>query len=313
MATCIDSINAGGFPILEPSTATPIHFSRSRNQIVGINIDNPVTIRFNFNLTPDQPTTHFRGTATLFAKDKDGNLFVLGVSTLSDYNASFVKDFPPGKYWLCLRSNDSVHGTVIGTFQGFSTTARFIPESYHGETLFIELKTERPTHPCDEAMYYKIIEGTLPPGINLTLLGRLNGILPVLDCLDDAQEYSPSFNWQYTDNCGLEHPWGRIWRFKVRVTLSGDSDGSGDEEWFCIRIHNQWDWDRDNFLKNFPFKKVGIVEVKTKPKELPKTMCIEPCPEEKEDKFAPPVPVVSDCPGCTDADVVTDKIGRAHV
>jgi hypothetical protein len=43
-------------------------------------------------------------------------------------------------------------------------------------------------------------------------------------------------NWQ---------PWGHQWRFKLKVWMAELPDVTS-EQWFCIRIHNNWSWDRDN-------------------------------------------------------------------
>lgn len=144
---------------------------------------------------------------------------------------------------------------------------------------------------CNKLLYYSLIDGKLPEGIQMTLTGDLYGILPNLDCTNDTDKLSPSQNW-YFDMNETWQPWGNQWRFKLRVWIA-DFPNVFKEDWFCIRIHNNWSWDRDNkppieyeeetieIIEKEPFPNLCCEEEEKeifKPKPLPVTMC--PCDEE---------------------------------
>lgn len=87
---------------------------------------------------------------------------------------------------------------------------------------------------------YKIIEGSLPDGLQMSSTGDITGVLP---SLDTVKNLSSSENWYYSVNNSW-HPWGHQWRFKVRAWVV-DSPNINIEQWFCIRVYNNWSWERD--------------------------------------------------------------------
>ncbi|ASD50353.1 hypothetical protein FDI24_gp073 [Acidovorax phage ACP17] len=302
MATCLQTLEGGTPPELFPGTITPFSINALTNQVFLIRSLAAQTAFFNFVFNPTGSTANISIVVTAF--QKVGGAYVdLGSVTFSDLVATFSKDFGVGEFYLCIRSNQGYTGTVVGNFTGFPSEARFAGTAFQGAAMAVELSTPRPPVACDEPIYYKIIEGSLPPGLDLTALGRIQGMLPNLDCLEDATSYSPAMNWSYEDNSGVMNPWGRVWRFKVRITL-GDMEDTASDQWFCVRVHNNWNFDRDNFLRMAPFKSVREIEVVETPKLL-KPVC-EPCPEEEVAAPFSPQAIEDPCPGCDHPDVVTD-------
>lgn len=304
MATCLQTIQAGGVEELFPSTLTPISFNSLANQVFLIRSPATQTVSFNFVFSPVTPVSSF--TITVTAYQKIGSAYIdIGSATFGDLIGFFSKDFSTGEFYLCIRSNTAFTGTVVGNFSGFATEARFRPSAFEGATATCTMANVVTPNPCDEPLYYEIIEGELPPGITMTTLGRVSGPLPNLDCLPDAHEYSPAMNWSYADSGGRMNPWGRTWRFKVRVSL-GNLPEVGVDEWFCLRVHNNWTFDRDNFLKNAPFKTVREIEIIEEGTKLPESVCFEPCETVIETPFTPQPITDPTCPVCDEADVITD-------
>lgn len=305
MATCIETIQAGGVPELFPNTVSPLDFGPLRNQVYMFRTTQPTQARFSLVFEPKQPVTVVNITVNAF--QKVGNSYVdLGGVSFNDLIGTFSKDFTVGTFYLCFRSNQTYGGTVTGRFSGFIPEARFQVEMGTGEAMSAELTVKRPPVACDEPLYFKVIEGSLPPGLFINSLGQIQGMLPNLDCLPDAQEFSPGMNLSYEDMDGVAHPWGRQWRFKLRVTMEGDSEAAGsfDEDWFCLRVHNNWDFDRDNFLKQAPFANTRMIEVIEEVKPL-EPVCFEPCDIVIDTPFQPEE-IDPPCPSCEEADMVTD-------
>ena len=305
MATCIQTIQGGGpFEELFPNTVSPFSINLLTNKVYSINVAAASQAVFAFAFNPVNPVTTISITVTTFRRDGT-TLTDLGSATFSDLIGGYSKDFSAGEYLLCIRSNQSYTATVIGQFSGFRPQTNFRLNFYDGNQLTGKMDDRRPPVACDEPLYYQLLDGELPPGIRMTGLGRLYGNLPNLDCLEDAETLSPAQNWSYFAPDGTAHPWGRVWRFKVRVSIA-EMEESSDTEWFCVRVHNNWDFDRDNFLRNAPFKVINTVTVIEEPKKLPGSFCMEPCVEPIDFGFQPQTIGGPECPVCDDADIVTD-------
>lgn len=305
MATCIETIQAGGIAELYPNTTMPLDFGPLKNQVYMFRSTQPQQGRFNLVFTPKQPTSMVNITVTAFQL-VGTNVVDLGGVAFNDLVGTFSKDFTVGTFYLCFRSNQSYGGSVTGRFAGFVPEARFEGDIYTGESMSAELSIKRKPQDCDEPLFYKMIEGQLPPGLFMNSLGQIQGQLPNLDCLPDAHEYSPGFNLSYMDSSGTSHPWGRQWRFKVRVSMEGTTEAAGAsaEDWFCLRVHNNWNFDRDNFLAQAPFANTRMIEVVEEVKPL-EPVCYEPCDLVKETVFEPEE-IDPPCPACDESDMVTD-------
>lgn len=278
MATCIESIGStpiGSIQELQPSTLTPFAVSTVMNKLFRFQTEANTTARFNINLTPQVGST-IRCSLSIYRMDGTTPVLI-GTVTLGDPNTIFSRDFPPAQYIICIRSVLGTYtGNIVSTYTNFPITQRFQPVMYHGQSMVVtELVVEAPANPCDEPIYFRILEGELPPGIDLTLNGMLEGQLPNLDCIDETADLPPSVNWLYMDTSGAYQPWGLRWKFKVRAYLA-NFPAIYIDEWFCIQIHNNWDFDRDNFLEQAPFDRVRTIEIIQEPTRLPENICCVP-------------------------------------
>lgn len=303
MASCLDTIALGGINALNPSVVTPLSFNLLSNQVFSINAQSSTTVQFNFVFNPVGNISTFNITVTLF-QVVGGAALSLGSVNFVDLIGNFSKDLDAGDYFVCIKSNQSFSGTLVALFSGFVPAGRFSPEMFHGTEMSVQMENIRIPSACSEPLYYEILEGVLPPGLLMTGLGRIYGVLPNLDCLPDREEFSPGQNWYYTDNAGMAQPWGRTWRFKVRVRLDGFDDVY-DDGWFCIRVHNNWSLDRDNFLKQAPFKQVREIDVIEEPAKLPDSYCIVPCVDIVQTPFVP-TPINGKCEPCESSEVIND-------
>ena len=136
---------------------------------------------------------------------------------------------------------------IIGTTMNFTPVKLLSANCYQGESLSVSIATKRRPKECSEALSYELIDGELPPGIRLAKDGSLIGVIEELDCLDDTM--SPSFNWYYENHDGVAQSWGRKWRFKAKVYIETQPD-IFTEEWFCIRVFNNWSVDQLSFTES---------------------------------------------------------------
>lgn len=311
MAVCVSNINsriAAGTTasIVEmfPNTITPVSFNVATNQLLRLEVPSFQSISFTLLLATALPSVN--ATLSVYKWNNDNSITDLGSVLIDDLVSTFSKDFSLGRFFVCIRTTGGPYtGTLTVAFTGYSASARISVEFGTGSSVSLIFDATRPPRPCSEPLFFEILDGSLPPGILMNGLGKLSGQLPNLDCIDDNVLLSPSQNWYYKDDTEATHPWGRQWRFKVRVLLAGFPDIFADD-WFCIRVHNNWSFDRDNFLAQVPFTRVETVEVLEPPEPLP-TMCFEPCEVAVPD-FVPTLLNSDSCPECVDSDLVTDIV-----
>lgn len=311
MATCSQSItNAIGsgtvnqIPELSPNTITPISFSTAANQLFILKLPIFQTIQFQLILTPSGSGSAIQVTVEIYQLNADNSTTSQGSITIGDLNSSFSKDLQAGTYFLCIRTIAGTYtGSILAAFTGYPTTSYFITQFLDGANASYQFDNTAPPRPCDQPLFFTQTDGSLPPGIVMNALGKLTGILPNLDCIDDTKDLSPSQNWYQQEFDGSYTPWGKQWRFKVRVYLQ-DFPDSYDEEWFCIRVVNNWSFDRDNFLSQMPFEHVRTIEIIEQPQPL-QTICFEPCEITTPEIFTP-TPLKDICAACADPNVETD-------
>lgn len=304
MATCLSSITTllagpgiGSLTIIHPSTLTPIVCSPSVNQLLLAQMDIQQTVTFNITLASSIPGAY---NVTLSIYKVVGSVVTSYASiTMTTNSVSFTQDFQPGNYIFCFHVNNtaSYTGTIIGSFVAIPVAALLFPIVLVGEKSSANLTVPSPPRICSQPMFYSMVGGELPPGVTLDELGFLRGTLPNLDCVEKDQygyDYSPSFNWFY-ERSGSSYPLGRQWRFKVRLTLASNTDVF-TENWFCIRIFNNWDFDRDNFKKQIPFTH-EVTTVIVDPQKVLEPPC-EDCPPDPKTKPFVPVKLESQCVPC---------------
>ncbi|QBP06399.1 hypothetical protein [Stenotrophomonas phage YB07] len=298
MATCLETINSTpipSIPVITPNTQMGFSINSFNNQLFLMQSALFQTAKFTVQLTTINPNM----TMTFYTQS-GGTWVPVSSVAINQTSTTFTADFPAGEYIVCLRTTSAFAqaGYFVGEFTGYSQVAVLQPRAYQGEySVGTFYEKPRPPVECKEALFYTITEGSMPPGLFMDNLGTITGILPNLDCLKDR--WSPAANWYYDENDGYAYPWGREWRFKVKVEVANYPE-SNAEDWFCIKIHNNWDFDLENFLRQAPFKKVHQVNVVTQSPGLDTSgMCI-PCKEPEQSPIYVPQPVRdTGCAACS--------------
>ena len=275
MATCNQSLAAmvsyAALDEIIPNTLTPFSVNGSTNKLFRLSCPTVQSVQFTFVIS----TLPANLSITFFTWNGSSAAPVGGISVTSA-NVTTLVDLQAGDYIVCVRSvsGNTQTGTLLGAFTGYAQQIRFVPSAHTGESASIVFADPpRPPQQCDEALYFEIIDGLLPPGLHMDALGVVRGTLPNLDCLMDRS--NPSINWFYEENDGSAWPWGREWRFQARVWVDGLKESSKDEEWFCIRIHNNWTFDQERFLALSEYENITAIRVFEPPAKL-KDVCL-PC------------------------------------
>lgn len=253
MPTCVQSIQTkidtgqlDSITELTANTLFPISINFSQKQLFLLNIIQQETAQFTINLVAATPPANIGVTVNIYQLLGGVTILLLGTVLITELIMTFQKDFTVGTYIICIGSSSTAYtGTFIGHFTGYQIYSKLTPRAYTGQALnSFDLEFSYVEKECDKLLYFSVIEGMLPEGLQMTLTGDIWGILPNLDCTEDTAELSPSQNWYFTINDTWQ-PWGHQWRFKMRVWIAELPDVIS-EQWFCIRIHNNWSWDRDN-------------------------------------------------------------------
>ncbi len=295
MATCIESIDnmgsIGALPEVFPNTINSFEVSVAKNALFRLQSPMFQTVAFTFNLSGNVWNSVF----TVYSWS-NGVATPIGSANIRSAIVSFTMDFPVGDYIICIRPGTAnpQSGTFVASFTGYSQVANLQLNFFDGANLDAIVSGPPPKpRECNEALFFEILEGELPPGLQMDFMGTITGLLPNLDCLEDSP--SPAVNWYFTDNDGTAWPWGRQWRFKVMVWVDGLKDTAYKEEWFCVKIHNNWTFDLDNFMEQSPFENVHNIRVVEAPKVL-EPECA-PCEQMRETQFIPQ-PVNEVCEPC---------------
>lgn len=157
-----------------------------------------------------------------------------------------ISNFPltlrSGKFIVRLTTASKVKIRINLGERGYTQVKTLAFDAHDGEYATSELivKRKRPPQICNEPLFYELIEGEMPPGLVLYQHdGLIKGVIGNMDCVEGD---SPSFNWFYTNHDGHNQSWARMFRFKLRISLLNDSK-IYDDQWFCIRVHNNWSYD----------------------------------------------------------------------
>lgn len=326
MADCtlsLQSIVAAGQVLtldrIDHNTLTPLAFSRATCKSYALFLPAFTVVDFTVQVSPT-PSDDFLFTIK-FYRVTGNTMAEVATTSSADQTAVFSKEFTQGTYIVCFQTSSftSFAGSVLAVFRGYQRYAVLDAPFSTGEAMFVEFDRSRPPKDCSAVLFFEIIEGTLPPGIRMTGLGQLLGTAPNLDCIADNALLPPSQNWSYLHNDGTFHPWGRQWRFKVKVSMEGLPDVNS-EEWFCVKVHNNWSIDRDNFLAQAPYniqledeivtpfvmpvmRPVVIVEQTWQPAEIPVL-----CEGDTRTRFEVERIDTSICPDCNGKTEVVEAI-----
>jgi hypothetical protein len=300
MPTCLQSIqskiSAGELDTitqLAPNTLTPINMTSSIKQLFLMEIVRQETVKFTLNLISNLQPTNVGVTVTFYQLTDDNDVILLGSVLITEMILDFQKDFTPGVYIICIGSNAFTYtGTFLGLFTGFPVYAKFKLTVYSGSALsFPNMTVPIPDRFCNKTLYFSILDGSLPPGLIMTELGNIYGVLPNMDCIEENANLSPSQNWYYGLD-GAWFPWGRQWRFLIK-TWVGVYPEANTTRWFCIRVHNNWSWDRDNFKPPFEYE---VVSVEDDEDIAPlDNLCCEPAKKPEPFVPVPALPVLCPC------------------
>lgn len=283
MATCLQAITAalttgiGSIPLL--TTGVNYNFTlTTAPRLYRMIVSNTDT--YNFHISLAQLTgTMLNVSFTIYEYDSLLNsVNVLAFSNITNSTETISISLDPKTYIICLKSNNGTYDCNFdATSEGFVVSKKFQFSFFGGSYCSAQLEAKHiNTYPCTKPLHFEIVEGELPDGIYMDTAGRLYGTIPEMDCVADNNELGPSFNW-YGTYLGEWHPIGRVYKFKVRVRFLEDT-GSYDEQWMCIKVHNNWDLDRktfednlDSFTKNFEFfnainEQITITETSTQTK-----------------------------------------------
>jgi len=264
MATCLQSINTivtnnqiGTITNIIPSIPTTFQIAPLGKKLLYIQLIKREIIRFIFNLSPIGSIGSVEMTMTIYKYDEILNKVTeVGNALLTVLNQELQKDMDIGTYFICISNKYSTFNTTItGIFTSFTQAIRLDFKFYNGSNTSTQILKE---NPCNAPVFYEIINGSLPTGLTLSLTGKISGILPNLDCLSENTDLGPSANWFGQLPTGEWFPWGRQYRFKVVMWVSSHPHIK-DDRWFCIRVYNNWDIEKNNLLNQLP----SIVTVKT--------------------------------------------------
>ena len=88
---------------------------------------------------------------------------------------TFQKDFTVGTYIICIGSSSTTYtGTFIGHFTGYQIYSKLTPRAYTGQALnSFDLEFSYVEKECDKLLYFSVIEGALPEGLQMTLSGAI--------------------------------------------------------------------------------------------------------------------------------------------
>lgn len=280
-------------PELQPNLSTSLAFSPSSFQLIRVSLPSLQVVQLSVTL---QAVGTINARVSVY--NVNGSLLTfIGQANLGQ-NTLVTLDLAAGTYVLCFAPLNSLSysGALLGAFTGFPSTLNLTMTFRTGESASAQFQAPPPPRPpCNDDIAFSIVDGALPPGMEFDGLGRVSGWLPNLDNIADTEKLSPSQNWFYSTE-GKAFPWGKRWRFKVRAFLESDPS-TFDEKWFCVSIHNNWDFDRDRFLQATPFQKTISKKTTIEPHRLPKALCND-CDYEVTVKRQPIDQSEIDCETC---------------
>lgn len=96
--------------------------------------------------------------------------------------------------------------------------------------------------------HYEMIAGILPDGLSIDDTGCIRGVIGNLDLMNYNDTQCPSFTWVGEDLDGNFFPAARQFKIKIRVQDRESLEFIRDE-WFYIRVVNNWHKDTTRFIK----------------------------------------------------------------
>lgn len=241
------------------------------------------TIYFTLRLQP-KTTQQIDVSFTLYRKEGE-SYTNLGTSTSDEFYNSFSYAATPAEYYICITSDWEIDYTLEADFTDYPFVLIADCDAYGGEYM-PPTEFARVESVCDSPVFYQIIEGTLPKGLEFSADGMIFGMPEEQDCEPASEGMPPSFTWwDEEEESATRTSYGVEHRIVVRAALLYSPETYEDRE-FKICIHNNWDFDRDHFMDQ---KANWEREVLVNPEDAPKADLNPPTPE-------PPLELVSQCP-----------------
>lgn len=216
------------------------------------------TVFFDLFIQPNT-TNGINVAFTLYRKV--GETFInLGTSISDEFNNSFEYSATPGEYYICITTDFSVDYNLSAEFTDFPFASIADVDAYGGAYM-PPFEFAEPTAFCDSTVFYEIIEGELPKGLQLQGDGVISGIPEEQDCDDVNTDRPPSFTWFEDDEeTGTRKATASEHRVVIRAALVDAPETFADREFF-ICVHNNWDNDRDAFIESIPNFETPVFEV----------------------------------------------------
>ena len=247
--------------VLDLNNGASTVFKIKRRSFVVLKFYTPYNNVATFNIS----ITGFSGVMEYkisFYRFNDKNVLVPdGVSISYEITNAIQKELRAGNTYIQIETSSAtdITGSINAKTSDYVPIVTLPSKTYFGGISNVDLLTKPRPRVCDKPLLYELLDGSLPDGLVLLDTGEIIGTVANMDCLEDSNLYPPSFNW-FTDNHDdVAQAWGRIWRFKVRLSLV-EAPEFNTEKWFCVKVFNNWNLDRDKFTS----KPIVLIEESVK-------------------------------------------------
>lgn len=297
-------------PVLIPNENTSISLSPNLKTLFFINVNGYQTTTFTISLLSNIPPTNIGISVNFYQLNNNNTFIYLGSANITEMIMTFQKDFSPGTFIICISSQFYTYsGFFKGIFISYPLYVKFTPEMENGENMTFDLIFSYIERKCNKLLYYTLIDGEIPHGMTFLQNGSLYGVLPDMDCIEQNKNLSPSHDWYYKyGKSNTWFPWGRQWRFKIRVWIA-DTPEIFVDQWFCLRIFNNWSWNHIKFQDVFNDDNIILDRkyIEKKEKQI-SIKSIDLCCEKKEKIKPKTKPINKLCP-CdnNNNDILTDE------
>lgn len=189
-------------------------------------------------------TLSFNATLKLYSIVGD-ELILIGVSNLRHPINIFEHASVVGDYFFCIESVYPTDYTVELTYTDYRGIVFVDCVGYSGEVTEEFTLPEDEVDGCKATVLYKIVKGSLPPGLEMSTTGLIYGVPEEQDW--SSKEYeSPSFTWHRTQENG-ETSYTKVYPFKLRAWLYEYPAAYVDKD-FTICVYNNWTLDNIPFM-----------------------------------------------------------------
>lgn len=147
---------------------------------------------------------------------------------------------------LHLETNIELSGNLIVSVENYSVQPLLFVQAEYGYESRGEMYTKKREVHCNQPLVYRLLDGSLPDGLELLRNGTIRGVIGNLDCDNENDDYSPSYNWFFDNHDDTREAWARVWKFKVEISIEGMPEVTA-ERWFCLKVYNNWSLDAERF------------------------------------------------------------------